>query len=307
MAVATKHESTHPNSSSMVSLLSGWAQQGVQTLFATQRILIDLAMRQNASVMHAVRQQLDDPHHSPTVILSEIAGEGMTNFLEGQKVLLDLGRQQNELLLNGVKERVGDCPRRQAMVDLLRRSVDTFVHLQEEYLKIASKQTHTWVESAKAGKPYQPEQWMNSAREGMETFVKAQKQYLDVIAEEMGKVADGKPINGAGKKMKHTELSQLARKATESFFDAQKQLVDVAGRQANANVKGAGKTLELLKPFPFLPLNELTREAVKSYVDAQKALMEVMVKAPNGAKPAAKAQHHPRKASRKAKAATAVA
>ena len=280
-----KHQAarTHAGESSVVSLLSGWAQQGAQTLFATQRILIDLAMRQNASVMHALRQQLSDPHHSPTAILSELAGEGMTNFLEGQKVLLDLGKQQNELLMTGVKERVGDCPRRHAMVDLLRRSVDTFIHMQEEYLKIASKQTHTWVESAKAGKPYQPDQLVDLAREGMESFVKAQKQFLDVVSEETAKATSEKHSNG-GKKMKPTELPELARKATDSFMEAQKRLVDLAGRQVNANMKTAGKTLELLRPFPFLPVNELTREAVKSYVDAQKALMEVMVKSPNGAK-----------------------
>ena len=82
MAAETRHESTHPKESSTFSLLSGWAQQGAQTLFATQRILIDLAMRQNASVMHAVRQQLSDPHHSPTAILGEIAEDGLANFFE---------------------------------------------------------------------------------------------------------------------------------------------------------------------------------------------------------------------------------
>jgi hypothetical protein len=64
-------------------------------------------------------------------------------------------------------------------------------------------------------------------------------------------------------------------------MEAQKRLVDVAGRQVTAGVKTAGKTLEILKPFPFLPVSELTREAVKSYVDAQKALMDVMVKPPH--------------------------
>lgn len=303
-----KHHSarTDPGQSSVVSLLSGWAQQGAQTLFATQRILIDLAMKQNASVMHALRQQLSDPLHSPTALLSELAGEGMTNFIEGQKVLLDLGKQQNELLMTGVKERVGDAPAAHAVADLLRRSVEAFIHMQEEYLKIASKQTHTWVESAKAGKPYQPEQLVNLAREGMETFVKAQKQFLDVIAEETAKATSGKRATTAGKKMKQTELSELARKATESFMEAQKRLVDVAGRQVHANMKTAGKTMELLRPFPFLPVSELTREAVKSYVDAQKALMEVMVK-PNGPKPVAKAERHPRKPVKKAKAVAAVA
>jgi hypothetical protein len=279
MPATTKTETPriHPRDSSYVSILSGWAQQGVQSFFAIQQILLDLAIRQNAKVMHAVRQQLTDPHHSPTAILSEVAGEGMTNFIEGQKVLLDLGKQQNEILMAGVKERIGDWPAAHAMTDLLRHSVGTFIHMQEEFLKIAGKQTHTWVEAAKAGKPYESGALVDLAREGIENFVKAQKQFLDVIAEETAKAAGGKRTNGAVKKIKKTELSELARQATESFIDAQKKLVDVVGKQTNANVKIGGKTLELLRPFPFLPLAELTREGVKSYVDAQKALMDVVV------------------------------
>jgi hypothetical protein len=306
MATAVKHEFTHPKESSVVPLLSGWAQQGAQTLFATQRILIDLAMRQNASVMNSLRQQLSDPHHSPTAILGEIAGEGITNFLEGQKVLFDLGKQQNEILMSGVKERVANYPAAHAIADLLRRSVQTFIHMQEEYLKIASKQTHTWVEAAKAGKPYQPEQLVELAREAMENFVEAQKRFLDIIAEETAKVTSGKHAHGPEKKMKETELSELARKATESFIEAQKRLVDVAGRQVDATMKTAGKTLELVRPFPFLPLSELTQEAVKSYVDAQKALMEV-IQSPKAHKVVGKTERHVRKPGKKAKAAAAVA
>jgi len=90
MPTTVKSESshTHTRESSFVNLLSGWAQQGVQSFFATQRILVDLAMRQNASLMHSLRQQLSDPNHSPTAILSEVTAEGMANFIEGQKVLL---------------------------------------------------------------------------------------------------------------------------------------------------------------------------------------------------------------------------
>ena len=301
MPAAVKHESprTHPEPS-MFSLLSGWAQQGAQTLFATQRILIDLAMRQNASVMHAVRQQLSDPHHSPTALFSEVAGEGITNFIEAQKVLLDLGKEQNELFSNTVKHRVGGWPAAQAMTELLQRSVATFIELQEEYLKVVGKQTHTWVDAAKSGKPYQPEHLVDLAREGMEDFVKAQKRFLDVIAEETAKATSGKHVNGAGR-TKQIELQDLARQATDSFMEAQKRLVDLAGKQVNMNVKTASKALDLLKPFPFLPLNEMTREAVKSYVDAQKALMDVMVKAPVKAKTAG------RKPMKKEKAAAAVA
>ena len=140
----------------------------------------------------------------------------------------------------------------------------------------------------------------------MENFVKAQKQFLDVIAEETAKATGGKHTNGAGKKMKQTELSELARKATEAFIEAQKRLVDIAGRQVNANVKTAGKTMTLLRPFPSLPLSELTREAVKSYVEAQKALMDVMVKPPNTSK-VGRAERPVRRPVKKVKTAAAAA
>ena len=135
MPATVKSESprTHHGESSFVSLLSGWAQQGVQSFFATQRILLDLAMRQNASLMHSLRQQLSDPQHSPTALLGEVTAEGMSNFIEGQRVLLELGQKQNEILMTGVKERVGEWPPAQAVADLLQRSVETFIHMQQEF------------------------------------------------------------------------------------------------------------------------------------------------------------------------------
>lgn len=308
MPATSKTETSrdHSRESSFVSILSGWAQQGVQGFFAAQRILLDLAMKQNAAVINAVRQQLTDPHHSPTAILSEVAEEGVTNFIEGQKVLLKLGKEQNEILMAGVKERVGAIPAAYVLTDLLQRSVETFIHMQEEFLAIAGKQTQVWVEAAKAGKPYQPEHVVDLAREGLETFVKAQKQFLDVIVDETAKATGHK--KGEVKKFKKTELADLARQATESFIEAQKKLVDVAGKQMNANVKTAGKTVELLRPFPFLPLAELTREGVRSYVDAQKALMDVVVKPATERKFSHKpARHAKRPGSRTPKAAAATA
>lgn len=279
---------THAKDSSIVSLLSGWVQQGVQSFLATQRILLDMAMRQNASVMQALRQQLSHPQHSPASILTEMAGEGVSNFIEAQKVLLDLAQQQNSIVMSGVKERIGISPAAIAMTDLLRRSVDTFIDMQHEFLKIASKQTHGWMQAAKAGKPYQGEELVEFAREGMENFVKAQKKFLDVISEELAKATGSKRAHEAARKIKKTELAELAHQASTAFIDAQKKLFDVAGRQMNANVKVMSQTTELLKPFPFVPLAELTREGVKSYVEAQKALMAVVFKPHEGHKQEAK-------------------
>jgi len=251
MSVTTKSKTsrTHSREPSFVSSLSGWAQQGVQGFLATPRNLLELAMRQNTNVMHFLRQQLSDPHHSPRAVLAGMAGESMTNFIEAQNALLDLSKQQNEILMTAVKERIGEGPEGRAAADLLRRSVDTFIHMQEEYLKIAGKQTHIWVEAAKTGKPLPGRTpLVGLAREGIENFAKAQKQFLDVIAEETAKATGGKRT--AIKKIKKTELSKLARQAAELFINTQEKMVEVAGKQMNTNVKTAGKTLEFLRPLP---------------------------------------------------------
>jgi hypothetical protein len=75
----------------------------------------------------------------------------------------------------------------------------------------------------------------------------------------------------------------------------------------NANVKTAGKTFELLRPFPFLPLAELTREGVKSYVDAQRALMDVVVKPTTEHKYPGKPARRAKRPARAHKAAAAAA
>jgi hypothetical protein len=118
--------------------------------------------------------------------------------------------------------------------------------------------------------------------------------------DETAKATGGK--KGEAKKLKKAELADLARQATESFIEAQKKLVDIAGKQMNANVKTAGKTFELIRPFPFLPLAELTREGVKSYVDAQRALMDAVVK-PAGEHKAARHVKRPSPRTHKAAAA----
>ncbi len=284
---------THPRESSFLSLMSGWAQQGVQSYFATQRILVDLAMRQNSSVVHALKDRLSDPHHSPSALVAELAGDGITNLLEAQKVLLELGRQQHDIVMAGVKERTGGSSTATTMANLLRHSVDTVIEMQQEFLKIAGKQTHTWIEGVKTGKAPKGSALVDLAREAVENFIHAEKRFLDGVAEEATRATKNKPTDRVEKKAKKTELAELGRRATESFIEAQKRLVDVAGRQMNANLKTASRTAEILKPLPVVPLSDWTRAGVQSFVDAQKALMDAVTKPRNGTKPAAGASRKP--------------
>jgi hypothetical protein len=269
---------------SLVTMLSGWVQQGVENFFATQKILVDLAMNQNAKALNLVRNGFTNPQFSPVSILTELASEGMSNFVAGQKVLLDLVRQENEIVLNGVKGRVSASDAAVAMSDLVRRSLNTYLDLQQDFLKIAGKQTHNWLTAVEKGEAYNGEQFVEMAREGMDHFVQAQQKFLNMIAEEASKATKTE----AGRKAKIEELSDLARQATECFMEAQKKLMDVAGKQMNANLKASGRALEMMKPLAAIPLPELAREGVKTFVDAEKALIDNMTKRPVAHKVAAR-------------------
>jgi hypothetical protein len=293
----------HPRSSSLLSLLTGWVQQGVENFFATQRGVVDVVMRQNAAAMKTLRGGLSDPEHSPLAILSELVIEGTSSFMEAQRILLNLAQQENDLIMNGVKERVAGSPPAVAMTDLLRRSIDTFVKMQQDFLKITSKQTLSWLEAVKAGKGYQGgAHLVDLAREGMDTFVQAQKKFLDLIAQETSKATAGKqePSLKHGKK---TEMAKLAREATNAFIDAQKKVLDVVGQQMNVNLKAAARSMDLIAPSRLLSLANLTGEGVKSIVDAEKGLIESMMKPKNGVKVVSIAGRHPRRAPRPRKTA----
>jgi len=295
----------HNGDSSFVSLLSGWVQQGVENFFATQRILVDLAMTQNANAMRMIRSRFADPAFCPAAIATELAGEVITNFIEGQKLLLGLAQREHEIVTTGVKERVAGNGVAVAMTDMAQRGFDTFVDMQQEFLKMASKQTNTWLNAVKTGKGFDPDGLVEMAREGMETFVHAQKRFLDVIAEQTSKATSDKE---SGRRLKQTELSELAKEATSAFIEAQKKLIDVAGRQVEAGVRAVGKTVNLVAPFPFLPIPDMTREGVKTFVSAEKALIDTVMQRPKPrAATKAKAHRRGRRSGRTIKIETATA
>jgi hypothetical protein len=285
--VKTGPSSAHAPASSFLSLVSGWVQQGFESFFATQRILVDVAMRQNASAMRTLREGLSDPEHSPAAIMTELAVEGTSSFIEAQRILLNLAQQENEIVMNGVKERVVGSKTAVAMTDVVRRSIETFIEMQQDFLKSTKKHTLEWLESAKDGKPYEGSHLVDLAREGMDKFVAAQKTFLDVIAQETNRMTKQ---DTAGKKVKKTELSELAREATNSFIDAQKKLLDLAGQQMNVNLKSATRVMEMMAPSRLLPVTNITGEGVKNFVEAEKALIETVMKPGNGTKAAAKAK-----------------
>jgi hypothetical protein len=292
MAQEVRRPSAHESrSSSLISLMLGWAQQGVDSFLATQRILLEFAARKNASLMKSLREGVSDPDNAPAAILTELAVEATANFTEAQRILLNLAQEENNLVATGVKERVAAFPPAVALTDRLHRGFDTFVEMQQDFLTLASKHVQERLQPPKAGREKEVAGLVDIAREAMDNFVRAQKKFLEIVVQEGAKSKAGKEETGK----KKTELSKLAREAADSFIEAQKKLLDLAGQQVNVNLQTASRAVDMATSYrPGLPIpNLLTTERVKNFVDAEKALVDSVMKPANGAKAESAVKTHP--------------
>lgn len=268
----------------VLSVISGWMKQGVESFAATQRIFGEVALRQKAAATRSLREEVSDPEHSPLALLTDLAVEGTSSFIEAQKILLHLALEENEIMMKGIRDRIARSPQGTALTDLVRRSLDTLLRMQQEFLKTTSKQTLLWLEDVKAGKGLSTRHLVELAEAQVQNFVETQKKFLDVIAQETAKATTARrPPRPRGANQK-VELSKLAREATDAFIDAQKSLMDVMNQQVNANLKAATRTLELASPAKFLPVANLAGHGVKGFVGAEKALIESIVKPRKGPK-----------------------
>lgn len=229
---------------------------------------------------------------SPLSILAELAVEGASSFIEAQRIFLNLVQQENELLMNGVKERVGDSAPAAAMTDIVRRSLDTLIDMQQEFLTLTNKQTMHWLEAMQTGKLYQSAHLVDLAREGMEKFLHAHQRLLNVLTQETAKATSHKPEHAIP--AKQTDVANVAREAADLFIDAQKKVLDVLGHQVNTNLNAATQAVETLSPARLANVTEFPSKAVRTFVEGEKALLQSLAQLAKKPKVVAN-NKHPRK------------
>jgi len=218
-------------------------------------------------------------HESPLAILTELAVEGTSSLVEAQRAFLNLAQQENDIICNGVKERIGGFMPAVAVTGLVQRSLDTLFGMQQELLTTTSKQTLHWLESEKAGKDDRAAQVVEFAREGMETFTRAQKKFLEAVTQEAARATGGKKPH-EDKAAKKTELAQLAHEAGNAFVEAQKRLLDVMGQQMNVNLDAATRTMGLVSPSQLVPIATRTGQGVKNFFDSETSIFGSIIKPP---------------------------
>jgi len=286
---------------SPISMLAGWLRQGTENFFASQRILMDLVMRQNAHTISALQERLVEAREVARTAATELAGECISNFIAAERVLLNLAQRQNEIVTTAVKERIPGPAPVAAVTELFSRGIDTVIGMQQHFLTMAARQADEWIDSAKSGEPFDGIHLTALARESMENFVRSQKKFLDVLAEETAHVT-GKGTNGKAHAAKKTELTELARQSAEAYIDAQKKLLDVAVEQLKVNAKTAGDALHALNPLPAATVGNWARHTVDDLVESQQTILDLVMKTPRAAKPHEPPKHD-RPAARKKPAA----
>lgn len=233
--------------------------------------------------------------HSPLALLAEMAVEGTSTLVEAQRALLDLAKQENEILLTGLKGKIGGFQPAIAMTDLVRRSVDTLIDMQQELLTTGSRQTLLWLQSQDAGEG--AARFAEFAREGVESFTRAQAKFLHALEQESARAM------GGGKHEHETavakkELTELAREAGRAFIEAQKRMLDLVGQQMNVSVDLSTRALGLVPSPEIAPLANRATSGIRDFMAAEGALIESVLKTK---KPAAAAKQG-RKRTAKAKA-----
>jgi len=220
---------------------------------------------------------------SPLALLTELAVEGTSSLVEGQRALLGLAQQENDIVLNGLKGGLGSFLPGVAMTDMVRRSVEILISMQQELLTATSKQTMEWVESEKRSNPENAARLAELAREAVEMFTRAQRKLLEVVAEESSRASGGKPAH-TEKPVKKAELLAVAREASAAFIEAQKSLLDVMGHQMKLNLDLTAESMQMMSPAQLLPLASFRPESVKNFFGAEASLIDSLIKPqkPNG-------------------------
>lgn len=239
---------------------------------------------------------------SPLALLTELAVEGTSSLVEAQRTLLSLAQQENEVVMNGLKGQLGNFLPGVAMTDTVRRSVEILISMQQELLTAASKQTLEWVESEKRSNPENAVRLAELAREAVETFTRAQKKLLEVVAEESARASGAKHAH-LEEPVKKADLLAVAREASAAFIEAQKNLLDVMGQQMNVNLDLTAESMQMTSPAQLLPVASFRPESVKNFFDVETSLIGSLIKPqkPNGAGRAKKGRGRTRRSKAVAK------
>jgi hypothetical protein len=159
--------------------------RGIDRVAELQKRTIDVAVQQNVEMIDTWKKLVLKVPGTPRLPMLEVATTVFERFADTQKHAIDLAVEQSHALIDAVKERACVATKAtEAAVNLTNQAVERTVAAQKKVVETTVAQTKAVLEATRqqmnvAGVPADA---VNSFRRGVDTFVEAQREILDLVA-----------------------------------------------------------------------------------------------------------------------------
>lgn len=159
---------------------------GVDRLAEVQKRTIDLAVQQNAEMVEIYKKFGLKVPGAERVPLVDVANTVFERYAETQKHAIDVAVEQSHAWVKAVKERTTVVNKAaESAVNLTNQVVERSIAAQKKVVENTVAQTKAAMEATRHQMGFSGEQAdavANSFQKGVDSFVEAQKEMLDLVA-----------------------------------------------------------------------------------------------------------------------------
>jgi len=165
-------------------MLAHLSHTTIEKFVEIQKVTLDLAVQQSATITRMFKQGLSMAGMSPVAALFDLGQGGVAALVDAQKGILDLAVQQSAQATGAYMEQTDMLSGR--LADSARELGDRIVEAQRAMFDFAAKQNAVLMDvlSNPAGQATAAPMQMlvDSYRQGMDMLMKMQRQLLDVAS-----------------------------------------------------------------------------------------------------------------------------
>ena len=160
--------------------------RGIDRLADMQKRSIDIAVQQNVEVIDTYKKLVLKVPGVPRWPMLDVATTVLERFADTQKHAIDLAVEQSHAMIDAVKDRASVANKAtEAAVNLTNQAVERSVAAHKKVVETTVAQTKAVLEATRqqmgaAGVP--ADAAVNSFQKGVDTFVEAQREMLDLVA-----------------------------------------------------------------------------------------------------------------------------
>lgn len=159
--------------------------RGFDRMAEIQKRAIDIAVQQNVEIFDTWKKLVQKMPGTPRLPMLDVATTVYERFADTQKHAIDLAVEQSHAMIAAAKDNACVATKAtDAVVNLATQAVERSVTAQKKVVETTVAQTKAVMEATRqqmnvAGIPADA---VNSFRRGVDTFVEAQKEMMDLVA-----------------------------------------------------------------------------------------------------------------------------